>query len=55
MNNEDNELEEKTEKKAKKAKKALDFVVELTKEVAVTAVTTAVAIGVGILMNNKND
>lgn len=42
------------EEKESKSQKVAEFVVEAGKEVVITALTTAVAIGVGILMHNSN-
>ena len=44
----------KEEEKESKSQKAAEFVVEAGKEVVITALTTAVAIGVGILMHKDN-
>ena len=38
----------------RKKQKVAEFVVEAGKEVVITALTTAVAIGVGILMHKDN-
>ena len=42
-------------RKRNKSQKVAEFVVEAGKEVVITALTTAVAIGVGILMHKDND
>jgi hypothetical protein len=42
------------EEKESKSQKVAEFVVEAGKEVVITALTTAVAIGVGILMHKDN-
>lgn len=42
------------EEKESKAQKVSEFVIEAGKEVVITALTTAVAIGVGILMHRDN-
>lgn len=44
----------KEEEKESKTQKVAEFVVEAGKEVVITALTTAVAIGVGILMHKDN-
>ena len=42
------------EEKESKSQKVAEFVVEAGKEVVITSLTTAVAIGVGILMHKDN-